>query len=365
MSQTESIIQKLRTRGSYPRFQLHLNRFGLTEIDGEFIETILEHMPEINVLNLNNNGIKSIPKEITRLKGLKCLHLTGNELKTLPKEISYLKNLTHLYMKYNSFPTIPKVVTQLKRLEHLSLRGNQLKEITADIGKLSNLKYLILSRNLITSIPIEIGRLKNLEYLNIRYNNSLKAIPADLLRNNHISLLHSIDQIEEEYKETIKIQVPRQNQHIILNNFSVFENYIIEIRQKKAEFEVKSSKNQIQFEIIGEDSNEVANELEKYIDNEYQKKIFKSNDEVSVQDIKEDVRKYIQRGETYKALRVDSLIEYLKENRPQLYNEILANQGKLENISRSVRQGIISHKEKFTEEQNITVTLINILEEIE
>lgn len=365
MSKNKSIIQKLRIRGSYPQSQLHLNRFGLTDIDSGFIETILEHMPEINVLNLNNNGIKSIPKEITRLKSLKNLHLTGNEIETLPKEFSYLQSLTHLYLKYNSLSTIPNVITKLKRLEHLSLRGNQIKEITTNIEKLNNLKYLILSRNLINSIPIELGKLKNLEYLNIRYNKELKAIPADLLRNNNISLLHSIDQIEEEYKETITIQVPRQNQHIILNNFSIFENYITEIRKKKADFEVKSSKNQIQFEIVGEDANEVANELEKYIDNEYQKNIFKSSDELSIQGIKEEVRKLIQRGEIYKALRVKSLIKYLKENRPELYNEILANQGKLENISRSVRQGIISHKEKFTEDQNITVTLINILEQIE
>ncbi|EKR63190.1 leucine rich repeat protein [Leptospira weilii str. 2006001853] len=58
----------------------------------------LQNTMNVGILNLENNELRILPKEIGQLRNLKTLHLLNNRLRTLPKEIRQLQNLRTLYL---------------------------------------------------------------------------------------------------------------------------------------------------------------------------------------------------------------------------------------------------------------------------
>ena len=109
---------------------------------------------------MNDNNIKSLPKEIGNLKNLNELNLNENKLTSIPKEIGLLKNLKKLSFEYNNLTSIPK-----------------------EIGLCKNLKDLDLSGNNLTSLPKEIEDLPKLSKLNLRFNPNLEGISSELKKN--------------------------------------------------------------------------------------------------------------------------------------------------------------------------------------
>ncbi|EMP08917.1 leucine rich repeat protein, partial [Leptospira interrogans serovar Pyrogenes str. 200701872] len=65
---------------------------------------------DVRVLELNNNQLKTFPKEIGQLKNLLALYLNYNQLKTLSKEIGQLKNLQRLELNNNQLTTLPEEI---------------------------------------------------------------------------------------------------------------------------------------------------------------------------------------------------------------------------------------------------------------
>ena len=121
----------------------------------------VEELLNTKELDLNNNKLTKIPKEIGNLKNLKKLYLSGNQLTEIPKEIGNLKNLQKLDLDYNQLKKIPKEIGNLKNLKRLLLYNNQLTEIPKEIGNLKKLKTLVLFKNQLTEIPKEIKIFQN------------------------------------------------------------------------------------------------------------------------------------------------------------------------------------------------------------
>jgi len=139
------------------------------------------------------------------------LSLSNCNLKTIPKNIFKLKNLKVLILSCNEISVIPKKIRSLEKLWSFNFVNNRVKKLPAELGYLP-LHYIQTDNNLFRSIPIELLKLdtnyfsgnnvllkkldKNFVYWKSFLNLDLSKIIQDnwillLLENPEITLSHS------------------------------------------------------------------------------------------------------------------------------------------------------------------------------
>lgn len=110
-----------------------------------------------------------------------------------------MTNLSSLQLQNNNLVTLPKELWRLTSLTELNLGYNQLKEIPIEVGQLTQLRELFIHNNQISALPSQIGRLIHLDVLDLTCNK-LTNLPGELLKLNLKNLW--IDQndfkVEEE-----------------------------------------------------------------------------------------------------------------------------------------------------------------------
>jgi len=75
------------------------------------------HRDKIVHLNLDNNSLKSVPKQIGEFTKLESLTLFNNRLQTIPKELSRVPNLQSLDVSHNRLESLPIEVLKMKSLK--------------------------------------------------------------------------------------------------------------------------------------------------------------------------------------------------------------------------------------------------------
>nr|XP_022917612.1 leucine-rich repeat-containing protein 40-like [Onthophagus taurus] len=92
-----------------------------------------EHIQEIH---MGNNFIDCVRKEFCEdVANLKILDLRDNKIKELPKEIAMLQHLIRLDLTNNDLTSLPNTLGLLPHLQNLQVEGNVLKNIRQDIIK--------------------------------------------------------------------------------------------------------------------------------------------------------------------------------------------------------------------------------------
>ena len=184
---------------------LDLNYTGITditEISG------LEHLTDLQKLDLNNNKIKEI-KGLEHLTNLKRLDLWENQ-------IEEIKGLEHL--------------TSLQRLD---LRYNKIEEISG-LEHLTNLRELDLSYNMIEEIS-GLEHLTNLQRLDLR-GNPIKEGEKYLLGKNVLDIVrHCQEKVEQVKQEVVKHSntALKKWKEKIENRFLQIEQYILKCTGKE------------------------------------------------------------------------------------------------------------------------------------
>lgn len=178
-----------------------------------FTEEFLEQLKEVEYLNANDVGLKSVDgTSLKKIEGMKIFFGSQNELTQLEeKTFSFNKKLELIYLKFNRIEDIhPKAFEDLHELYALDISSNKLKDLGNIFDTLTSLVRLDLSLNLIESLdksifsnnvklmqlnldgnsfkyfdPDVFAPLINLEFVNLSFNKSpIETIHGDLFKDS-------------------------------------------------------------------------------------------------------------------------------------------------------------------------------------
>ncbi|KAB8031082.1 leucine-rich repeat protein [Fluviispira multicolorata] len=160
----------LKNRNEYYENPTNISSINLSNNKIEFIDdNFFNSIPNIENLDLSKNLIVHINKT-TFSNELKILNLSENKLSYIPNNIS--KNLIELNLSNNEIQNIDKQLYYYHNITDLKLQGNKLYSLANEVFKSqSNLKNLDLGHNKFTKIPIDaLKPLQNIETLNLSGN---------------------------------------------------------------------------------------------------------------------------------------------------------------------------------------------------
>lgn len=163
-------------------------------------------------LDLKNQGLTEIPKEILRFPNLERLDVAHNNITELPDFIGQLDQLKGLYLGSNQLSQLPDAIGNCSTLEELHVTNNPLRSISPTIVRLRSLRLLFISstvaeaqfqpaiwgmqglRNVrfmnlnITEVPSSVSEMKQLTELCLN-DNSITEIPEFLFSMPSIDYL--------------------------------------------------------------------------------------------------------------------------------------------------------------------------------
>jgi len=140
----------------------------------------MESQKKIKELIIHNQNIIKLSKNFFQnLSNIILLDLSNNSISKISKNILSFPNIKHLILNNNLISVIPFYLTELNYLEEIQLENNIIQLISITIQNFTCLKILNISCNKIEQIPVELGLIKNLEILLFDKNNFTE-IPTSL-----------------------------------------------------------------------------------------------------------------------------------------------------------------------------------------
>ncbi|KAL6047938.1 Toll like receptor 21, partial [Balamuthia mandrillaris] len=139
----------------------------------------------ITDLDLSNNAIRALPKEMGRLVYLRRLNLSINRIRTIPTEMGALRYLSILDLSHNYLgeeereregewglvsPLPEQALQGWMALKELDLSWNRLTELPQQLGCMTDLEVLRLEHNCLTRFPEGLSNLHDLLYLDLQSN---------------------------------------------------------------------------------------------------------------------------------------------------------------------------------------------------
>ena len=162
-------------------------RLQLVEALTVFPPEIFELADTLEVLDLSNNQLDSLPDDFGRLKHLKILFLSNNRFETLPTEIADCPELEMIGFKANRIKRVEEGALP-KKTRWLILTDNLIERLPDSMGELYRLKKLALAGNRLTSLPASMADCQNLELVRLSANQ-LTSLPDWLFQLPKLSWL--------------------------------------------------------------------------------------------------------------------------------------------------------------------------------
>ncbi|MFZ4674679.1 MAG: leucine-rich repeat-containing protein kinase family protein [Nodosilinea sp.] len=133
-------------------------------------------------------GLTTFPEEILDLAdSLEILDLSNNALTTLPDSFAQLHNLRIAFFNNNAFETLPEVLGHCPRLSMIGFKANQIATVPG-ASLPPTTRWLILTDNQITTLPDAIGALPALQKLMLA-GNQLRTLPDSLAACQQLELI--------------------------------------------------------------------------------------------------------------------------------------------------------------------------------
>ena len=156
---------------------------GLTEFPPE----IFDLADSLEVLNLSQNNLSSLPDDLHRLHKLRIVFCSDNLFTELPAALGACQNLEMVGLKSNLINNVPAAALPA-RLRWLVLTDNQIEALPDTIGHCARLQKVALAGNRLRSLPEGLAHCQRLELLRISANQ-LTGLPDWLLRMPRLSWL--------------------------------------------------------------------------------------------------------------------------------------------------------------------------------
>ena len=175
-----------------------------------------------------SDHLTSFPLEILTLaETLEVLDLSNNQLSSLPDEIKKLHKLKIIFASKNKFEHLPEVLGQCPNLEMVGFKSNKIKQVS-EHSLPEKLRWLILTDNQIESLPERLGERPRLQKLALA-GNRLKQLPQSLSQAKNLELIRiSANQLAEFPQHLFELpklawlafsgnpfSEPEDNQHLV------------------------------------------------------------------------------------------------------------------------------------------------------
>ncbi|KAA8575174.1 hypothetical protein MFRU_002g02530 [Monilinia fructicola] len=156
---------------------------GLTQIPRE----VLDLYETLEILDLSNNPLSTLPKDIHRLHKLKVAFFSDCNFTIFPKELAQCRSLEMIAFKNNGMTTIPEGAFP-RKLRWLILTNNKIEYLPKSIGQCHRLQKFMLAGNHLTTLPDEMSHCRKLGLLRLSANN-ITQLPTWLLSLPELSFL--------------------------------------------------------------------------------------------------------------------------------------------------------------------------------
>ncbi|ELX09899.1 serine/threonine protein kinase [Janthinobacterium sp. HH01] len=156
---------------------------GLTEFPPE----IFDLADTLEILDLSDNALSTLPDDLPRLTRLRVIFCSANRFTVLPAVLGACPGLTMIGFKSNQIREVPAASLPLQ-LRWLILTDNRVEELPAAIGACTQLQKLMLAGNRLRALPPQLAACTRLELVRLAANR-LEELPDWLLGMPRLSWL--------------------------------------------------------------------------------------------------------------------------------------------------------------------------------
>ncbi|XP_078582820.1 uncharacterized protein LOC144865745 [Branchiostoma floridae x Branchiostoma japonicum] len=144
---------------------------------------------EVEILDVSDNPIGSIPVNIASLSNLTEMRAKGCDLREVSGNVSRCTYLRKIDFSRNPhIATLPATMKQLRYLKCVALSGCELTSLPKNLTILATIETLDLSKNALQSLPSDISGLKRVKVL-ILNDNAFRTIPESIRSLGHLDCL--------------------------------------------------------------------------------------------------------------------------------------------------------------------------------
>jgi Protein tyrosine and serine/threonine kinase/Leucine rich repeat len=164
-----------------------IKRLDLAAVLTEFPIEIFDLADSLEILNLSDNHLRSLPADLGRLNKLKIIFLSNNDFEEVPEVLADCPNLSMVGFKSNKIRVLGENILPVN-VRWLILTDNKLERLPKSIGRLQKLQKLMLAGNQLRSLPDEMAACQNIELIRLSANR-LESLPQWLFTLPRLSWL--------------------------------------------------------------------------------------------------------------------------------------------------------------------------------